>query len=71
MKLKQEGKTGTNGLDYFDICTDDFKEQFGYIAKKNRLWKLYIRLNGEKFYYSGSFIGCIKKAGELAGAEFN
>lgn len=70
MKLKQTGKTGTNGLEYFDICTDDYKRQFGYIAKKEEQWKLYINVLGEKKYYYGKFHECIEKAEEFSGKTF-
>lgn len=70
MKLKQEGKTGVNGLNYFDLCSDDFKSQFGYIAKKDSEWKLYISIAGEKNYFFGSFIECLQRAEELKKAKF-
>jgi hypothetical protein len=70
MKLKKGGKSGTNGLDYFDICTNDFKRQFGYISKKNIEWKMYLMVSTEKKYFTGSFVYCVKKAEELMGDLF-
>lgn len=70
MKLKQQGKAGTNGLDYFDICTNSFNKQFGYIARIDMGWKLYVMVNSEKRYFNGSFVDCIKKAEELTGDVF-
>ena len=70
MKLRQEGKTGKNGSDYFDLCSDDFKSQFGYIKKKSDEWKLYINIAGKKNYYFGSFTECLEKAEQLKGLKF-
>ena len=70
MKLLQNGKTGTNGLDYFDICTDNFKTQFGYIQKQVDDWKLYINVNGEKHYFRGKIQDCLSKAEELSNRLF-
>lgn len=70
MKLLQNGKTGTNGLDYFDICTDNFKTQFGYIQKQVDNWKLYININGVKHYFTGKIQDCLTKAEELSKRTF-
>lgn len=70
MRLKQEGKAGTNGLDYFDICGDDLKSQFGYIAKKADHWKMYLMLNSEKIYFKGTLAECIDKVEELTDRKF-
>jgi hypothetical protein len=70
MKLLQKGETGTNGPEYFDICNNDYKRQFGYIAYKGDQWKLYINIKGEKLYYYGKFHECIEKAEEYSGSTF-
>ncbi len=70
MKLKQQGKTNVNGLNYFDLCSDNYKYQFGYIKKEYYSWKLYININGQKNYYYGSLAQCIKRAEELRNEEF-
>jgi hypothetical protein len=70
MKLKQEGKSGRNGQDYFDICTNDFKTQFGYIQKQADSWKLYINVYGEKHYFNGPLSRCIEEAERLSSKQF-
>jgi hypothetical protein len=70
MKLKQKGIHESNGLEYFDISTNDYKKQSGYIEKKGDEWKLYINVQGQKFYYYGKFHECIQKAEEYSGSVF-
>lgn len=80
MKLVQFGTPGApdKGEHYYDITSEDCKNQTGYIENKGKVWKMYLSYlyvlssmqdGRTKYYFYGTFEECVSLLEKLTGSK--